>query len=149
MLDHVLCDSGLRDFNSELEQFPMQPWCSPQDIGTSHVVNQIPDFSRNPGATNPSRTAFAFPVESKSLSMPGDHRIGLDEQEAVTPLGPEPGEKDPQNPIGCPKPEPFLVGSLQDDELVAQSHDFELQGGSGSQAGHKPDEDRQQHVVHG
>jgi len=80
--------------------------------------------------------------------MPGDHRIGLDEQEAVTPLGPEPGENDPQKPIGCTKPEPFLVTSSQDDELVAESQDFQLQGGSRLQRGCKPGEYRFQHIAH-
>jgi len=130
MIYHVLCDSGLGDFNSELEQFAVQPWCSPQNIASAHVANQISDLLRSPWSTGPSRTAFPFPVEPKSFSMPSDHRSGLNEQEAVKPLGPEPGEKDPQNPIGCPKPEPFPIGSLQGSELVPESQDFQLQGGS-------------------
>jgi hypothetical protein len=58
--------------------------------------------------------------------MPGDDGIRLDEQEAVTPFGPEAGKKDPQNPIRCPEPKPFLIRSLQDNELVAESQDFHM-----------------------
>ena len=126
MLDHVLRDSSLGHLDSELEQFAVQPRCSPQDIGSTHVANQLPNLLRNPGSTNPSPTTLPFPVEPKSSSIPGDDRIRLDEQEAVTPFGPEAGKKDPQNPIRCPEPKPFLICSLQDNELVAESQDFHL-----------------------
>jgi hypothetical protein len=59
--------------------------------------------------------------------MPSDDSIRLNEQEAVTPFGPKVGENDPQNAIGCPKQEPFLVGSLQNTELMAERKDFHLQ----------------------
>jgi len=149
MLHHVFRHSSLGHLDSELEEFSVQPWCSPEDIGSAHVANQLSDFPRGLGSTPPPPTAFPRPEESKSFSMPSDHRSGLDEQEADTPPGPEPGENDPQHPIGCPKLELFLIGFLQDDELVAERQDFQLQGGSRSQRGRKPDEDRQQHVVHG
>jgi hypothetical protein len=64
-------------------------------------------------------------------------------------LRPEAGENDPQKPIECPKPEPFLIGSLQDNELVAESQDFHLQGGSRSHRGCEPAEYRFQHIAHG
>ena len=49
--------------------------------------------------------------------MPGDDRIGFDEQEALAPFGPEPGKNQPQNPVRCPKPESSFIGSLQNGEL--------------------------------
>jgi len=94
-------------------------------------------------------TTFPLPEESKSSSMPGDDGIRLDEQEALAPLRPEAGEDDSQKPVECLKPEPFLIGSLQDNELVAESQDFHLQGGSRSQRGCKPGEYRFQQIAHG
>jgi hypothetical protein len=58
--------------------------------------------------------------------MPGDDGAWLDEEEGVPPLGPKPGEKDPQHSIRRAEPEPFLVASLHYAELVAQRQDFEL-----------------------
>ena len=88
MLDHVLRDSGLGQLDSELEQFAVQPRCSPQDIGSTHVANQSSELLRNPGSPNFPAMTFPLPVESESFSMPGDDRIRLDEQKAVTPFGP-------------------------------------------------------------
>ena len=99
MLHHVFRDSGLGHLDSEFEQFAMQPRCSPKEIGSAHVANQLLDLPRNAGATNLPPTTFPLPEELKSFSMPGDDGIRLDEQEAVTPFGPEAGENDPQNPI--------------------------------------------------
>src|SRR4030042_5521403 len=119
MLYHVFRDSSLGHLDSKLEQCAVQPWCAPQEIGSTHVANRIPDLPRNAGATCFSPTPFPLPEESKSFSMPGDDGIRLDEHETLAPLRPEAGENDPQKPIECPKPEPFLIGSLQDNELVS------------------------------
>ena len=107
----------------------MQPWRSPQEIGGAHGSNQLPDLPGNAGVTNPWPTALPFPVESKSFSMPGDDCGRLDMEEGIPPFGPKPGEKDPQDSISSPEPEPFLVASLHYAELVAQRQDFELYGG--------------------
>ena len=44
MLYHVFRDSSLGHLDSKLEQFAVQPWCAPQEIGSAHVANQIPDL---------------------------------------------------------------------------------------------------------
>ncbi len=71
-----------------------------------------------------SEPQFPLPVESEPFSMPGDDRIRLDGQEAVTPFGPAACETDPENPIRWANAEPSLIGSLKDNELVAESKDF-------------------------
>jgi len=149
MLYHVFRDRCLGHLDSKLEQFAVQPWCAPQEIGSAHVANQIPDLPRNAGTTSFSPTTFPLPEELKSFSMPGDDGLRLDEHEALAPLRPEAGENDPQKPMACPNPEPLLIGSLQDNELVVESQDFHLQEGSRSQRGCKPGEYRCQHIAHG
>jgi hypothetical protein len=100
-------------------------------------------------STLPMRELDSTDTAPMPLSMPGDDGIRFDEHEALAPLRPEAGENDPQKPIECPKPEAFLIGSLQDNELVAESQDFHLQGGSRSHRGCKPGEYRFQHIAHG
>jgi len=85
--------------DSKPEQCAVQPWCAPQEIGSAHVANQIPDLHRNAGTTSFSPTTFPPPEKSKSSSMLGDDGIRLDEHEALAPLRPEAGDNDPQNPI--------------------------------------------------
>ena len=99
MLQHIFRDRGLRHFDSEFEQFAVEPRCSPQDIASTHIANQLADLSGNPGAANASRTTFPPPVEAESFSMPSDDRSRFDDREAMTPPGPETGEKDPEQPI--------------------------------------------------
>jgi hypothetical protein len=84
---------------------------------TSFMMTRRSRHSRRIEPIN--RSMYGLPVDPKSFSMPGDYGIRLDEQEAVAPLGPEPGENDPQDPIRCAKPDPSLITSLQDNELVA------------------------------
>ena len=126
MLQPIFRNLSLRNIDSELEKFRVDSWCSPQDIGGTHVLNQLPDFPGNSGAANSRPMTFPPPVESKSSSMPGDHGVRLDEQKAISPSGPEAGEKDPQDSIRRAEPNPFLIASVQDDELVPKGGDFQL-----------------------
>ena len=113
----------------------MQSWCSPPDIAGAYVANQLPNLFGNPWSADPSRMAFPFPVEAESFSMPSNDRCRFDDREAITPPGTEPGENNPQDPIGSPKPEPLRIGSLQNHELMAERQDFQLQGSVRSQRG--------------
>ena len=79
MFHHVFCDSGLGHLDSELEQFRVDSWCSPQDIGSTHASNQLPDFLGKSGAANSRPMTFPPPVESKSSSMPSDDCGRIDE----------------------------------------------------------------------
>ena len=55
--NHVLGHGGLGDFNTELEQFPMDPRRSPEPIGQTHLADQLPNL---PIDRRPSR--FALPT---------------------------------------------------------------------------------------
>ena len=72
--------------------------------------------------------------------MPSDHGVRLDEQEASSPFGPEAGEKDPQDSIRRAEPKPFLIASLQHDELVPKGEDFKLKGGTRPERTSEPSE---------
>ena len=82
-----------------------------------------------------SAAALPTPVETESLRVPGDDRVGLDQDEGLAPLGPEAMKGNPQEPIRCPEPDPSSLGPLQNSQLVAEGEDLELQRGLSPQGG--------------
>src|SRR5512144_1697588 len=48
---HILGNAGLPDIDPELEQFAVDPGCTPQRVGNAHLSDQLLDFSRHAGAT--------------------------------------------------------------------------------------------------
>ena len=45
MTGHVLRNRGLRDLNTELEQFSMDSWSAPSDVGRLHFMDEISYFA--------------------------------------------------------------------------------------------------------
>jgi hypothetical protein len=81
--------------------------------------------------------------------VPGDDRVGLDQDEGLTPLGPEAMQGDPQESIRCPEPDPSSLGPLQNTQLVAKGQDLKLQRGPCSDRGQQRDQHRSQDNMHG
>jgi len=70
---HVLGHTRLSDINAELEQFAVDPSCSPQRVGKAHVADQLTDLQRHfrPAA----RSRLPAPVRSEPHTMPQDHGL--------------------------------------------------------------------------
>ena len=49
-----------------------------------------------------TRPTFPTPVEPKAVSMPPEHGVGLDDDERVSPAGPQAAEPRPEQPIDGP-----------------------------------------------
>ncbi len=62
--------------------------------------------------------------------MPADDGLGLDEHEGPVPFGPETGQSHPQEPISWPKHGLYWLGSLEDSQLMTESQDLDLEGGT-------------------
>jgi hypothetical protein len=80
------------------------------------------------------------PEEPESMTVPGDHRFRLDDDESVAPLGPDPTEQDPEDPIFTTKPGP-VPSALVNHELLAESGVLRGEGRSG--ADRSPEETEQ------
>jgi hypothetical protein len=63
------------------------------------------------------------------LPVPFDNGVGLEDLERRAPVGPQPGEADPEETIPRAKLRPF-DRALQDNELMLESEVFSDQGGS-------------------
>jgi len=148
-LHDVFRDGRLRHFDPKLEQFPVQPRRSPQDIPTAHLPDQFPDVLRCRRASTASSSALPPPVEPESVSVPPDNRIGLDEHQSLSPLAPEAIQGDPQEPVHGTKRDSSSLGPLQNAQLVAEGQDLKLQRDPGSNCGEQRDQQRSQDNVHG
>ena len=66
--------------------------------------------------------------------MPSDHRVGLDNNKAGTPVWPEPKKPRPQDPIRLPQA--WTLGrTLEYGELVMQGNIFKEKSRAGEQQG--------------
>ena len=79
---HVLCHGGLPDIDAELEQFAMDPWCSPERVGDAHLTNELANVlccAWPP--TTPSR--LPAPIDPETSTMPADHGLRLDKLQCM------------------------------------------------------------------
>lgn len=131
MPNHILGDGGLRHLDSNLPQFPMNARSSPARVGETHLPNQIGDFRRYRRAIFATPT-LPSPIEAKSLAMPGDDRLWLDQEQRRTPIVPQSGEPNPRDSIRPAKTQLVTAArTLQDQELVAESKTLCLQNDPG------------------
>jgi hypothetical protein len=80
--------------------------------------------------------------------MPPDHRVGLDQDEGLTPLGPEAIKGNPQESVHGPKRDSSSPGALENGELVAESRALDLQRGSRPKGRGQPGKQRYRHSTH-
>jgi hypothetical protein len=145
--DHVFGDRGLRHFDSNLQQFPMNARGSPARVSEAHLPNQFADFRRYRRATFATPTPPA-PIKPKSLAIPGDDRRRLDDEQSRPPIAPQLRKPDQEDSVS-PTETGLLSAArtLQDQELMTKSKNLCLQScatsepisqtGEGSQHGLK------------
>ena len=100
----VLLDAGFRD---------------PQTLFVAAVMAGGQDThyaTRRPG-----------PIKSKSVSVPSDQCIRLENHKCLETAGPDTVEPDPEEALTPSKLDPFALPVVQDRQLLAESEDFEVQ----------------------
>src|SRR5258708_8936570 len=83
--DHVLGDGCLRYLDSNLQQFAVDARRTPARVGEAHLTDQIANFRRYRWATFSTPT-LPCPIEAKSLPMPGDNALRLDNEQCRSPI---------------------------------------------------------------
>src|SRR6266851_7141081 len=84
----VFGDCCLRHLDSNLQQFPMNAWSTPSRVGEAHLTNQLPSF-RGYGRATIVTPTLPSPIEAKSLAMPGDNGLRLDNEQCRSPIVPQ------------------------------------------------------------
>ena len=80
MSDHVFGHGRLTQFDSNLQQFPMNARSAPARVGEAHLTDQIANFRRYRRAAIGTPT-LPPPIELKSPAMPRDDGLRLDHQQ--------------------------------------------------------------------
>ena len=88
MSDHVFGDGCLRHLDSNLQQFPMNARSAPARVGEAHLTDQIANFCRYRRAAIGTPT-LPPPIKLKSLAMPRDDGLRLDNEQRRSPIVPQ------------------------------------------------------------
>ncbi len=87
--NHILRYGRLREVNVEFEQLPVNPRCPPQEIGLTHVSDEIPHCWIDGGTTESLSVALPSPKIPEALSVPADDGLGLNHEESLGPVPPD------------------------------------------------------------
>jgi hypothetical protein len=125
---------GLRHLNSQLQQFSVNPRCTPQGVGLVHAPNEITNVCRY---FRPSWKASRFPgpMPGKSSAVPAQDRVRLNQVKTSPPIGPESAQHNPQQPVGTLEAQATRRVVLKNRKLVTKREDLRLQSGTGSESG--------------
>ncbi len=104
--------------DAELEQFPMDARCAPQGVGRGHSGNKGADVSVDLRAAHGAAAGEPGPVVPEALPLPPQDGVGPHQHQRLPPVGPHPGQADPEEPIGSAQLR-SVRGSLIDGELLA------------------------------
>ena len=113
-------DRDFSDRDVELQQLAVDARGAPGRIGSAHLADERLDGARDAGPPGPTGPTFPTPVEPKATSMPPEHGVGLDDDERVSPAGPQATEPRPEQPVNGPQPRAPACLSLQNRQLMAQ-----------------------------
>ena len=117
---HVAPDRSFTDRDAELQQLAVDARGAPGRVGAAHLADERVNSVRDAGPARSARPTLPAPVEPKAASMPPEHGVGLDDDERVSPAGPQATEPRPEQPVNGPQPRAPACLSLQDRQLMAQ-----------------------------
>jgi hypothetical protein len=130
-MPHVLLDRSLTDVNAQLEQFATNTFRPPQSVVNCRLLDQrhgLSGYLR----FGCSRSRFVLPEKSKSLAMPPQQRLWLDNEQSVFPGLNRPRQKNQEHLVRFGTGRPFHL-SPEDDKLLTQEcvfcHEFRLASG--------------------
>src|SRR5260370_39833836 len=129
---HVLGYTRLSDIDAELEQFAVDPRCTPQWVGKAHVTDQLAYLRRHLWPS-PEGSRFPAPIGSEPCPVPTDHGIRLDDRQRAANIGEQPIKADQYQSVDTADEKPFWRGPPQDVDLLAQHQDLRLKRPSRSE----------------
>ncbi len=117
---HQVGNNSLGNLETQPEQFPMNPGCTPVRVGLSHFPDKITDITIGFWSSGSSR--FEFPEKLKALAVPTHNSIRPYYDKRFAPRNPNSGEHNPEEPIRHsnfrPLVCPFHHGQLMTERKV-------------------------------
>lgn len=117
-LTNVFLNRGFGDREAQLEKFPLDPFGMPQLIVLGHLLDQS-DRVRGECAASAPMARLELPEEAKSLAMPAQERVRLEDEGGVFPMLDAAGQQDQPQTIRSGKGW-LLDLSMEDEELLAE-----------------------------
>jgi hypothetical protein len=102
---------------------------TPECIGTAHGTDQIPDFLRHGGPSGSSVPDLPSPKQPEAFPMPHDDRLGFDDDQRGSPIGPSSGQPCPEESVRHGQLRSFLGGAPEYTDLVPQGKILYLESG--------------------
>src|SRR6195256_2364151 len=122
---HVLGNGGLPDIDAELEQFAMNPRCTPKRVLNTHVSNELTNLQRSLWSAT-ARSRFPAPIGSESGPVPTDHRLRFENFQGIQHARNKTIQPSKHQAIDALEGRSFGRFALQDVELMAQNKDLPL-----------------------
>ena len=122
---HVLGNGGLPDIDAELEQFAMNPRCTPKRVLNTHVSNELTNLQRSLWSAT-ARSRFPPPIGSESGPVPTDHCLRFENFQGIQHAGHKTIQPSKHQAIDALEGRSFGRFALQDVELMAQNKDLRL-----------------------
>src|SRR5713226_7115463 len=116
---YVLGYTRLPDIDAELEQFAVDPRCTPWRVGKAHGTDQLAYLRRHLWPS-PAGSRFPAPIGSEPCPVPTDHSIRLDDRQRAANIGEQPIKADEYQSVDAADEKPFWRGPPQDVDLLAQ-----------------------------
>src|SRR5262249_42760842 len=123
---HVFCHGGLPDIDAKLEQFAVDPRCSPKRVRDAHIAYEPTNIRRYLWPA-PARSGFPAPIGSKASAVPADHCLWLENFEYVQHSRSQAIEPDKHQAVNVGKCQSLRGFAPQHVELVSKNEDLGLQ----------------------
>jgi len=125
---HQVGNCSLGDFDSQLEQLAMNPWCSPERVGARHLKNKVTDLRADRRPTGSLLSGLKSPEQLETLSVPPNDSLGFDDDQWLLPVARETTKHNPEKTVFCSNLRPFLM-TFPDGQLLAERKVFQSQIG--------------------
>ena len=112
-------EEGYQILSHKDQQFPVDSRCSPERVRQAHPAYKVSKFLRHFRSPWCAASAYPPPIQAESPAMPGEHCLGLYDQEGRTPARPVAGEPNPKHAVRGVQTKPAMMRLLEDTELVA------------------------------
>ena len=139
-------DGGVGDLDAQVRQFILDADTAPGWIGLPHPANEVDDLRIDRGSPA-SRTRLPTPERPESSTLPADHRLRTDYDQAVPSFGPHLHETDPEESVSVVESGP-LHPSPQNLDLVPQCQDLQAELLTGLKNGDDCPDDCEDYLKH-
>src|SRR3954471_13173033 len=139
----ILTYSRLANVDAEFQQLAVDLGRTPERVLATHSPNELAYFLRHGWPSTLTMATLPCPEQTKSLPLPANDRICLDNHQSPSPFRPPAGQPSPK-PTICGAQSRSFHGTLQHVQLMPKCQDFNLKGGAATKRASQEGKQRRQ-----